>query len=78
MNFGIRPLDSSAEGAILVHSLRGSERVFRKGRVLQANDIAQLNQAGHKEATLARLEGDDIHPGGDERQREGADARADV
>ncbi len=60
MNFGIRPLDSSAEGAILVHSLRGSERVFRKGRVLQANDIAQLNQAGHKEATLARLEGDDI------------------
>ena len=55
MKFGIRPLDSSAEGAILVHSLRGSERVFRKGRVLQANDIAQLNQAGHKEATLARL-----------------------
>ncbi len=60
MKFGIRPLDSSAEGAILVHSLRGSERVFRKGRVLQAEDITQLNNAGHKEATLARLEGDDI------------------
>lgn len=60
MKFGVFPLDKNAEGAILVHSLRGGKHAFRKGRVLSVDDISDLNDGGFKEATLARLEDDDI------------------
>lgn len=60
MKFGVCPLDKSAEGALLVHSLRTTSGTLRKGRVLTEDDIAQLQAAGYRETTLVRLEPDDI------------------
>ena len=55
MKFGQVRLDH-AEGAVLVHSLRTNDRTFRKGRVLEANDVAHLSEAGFEEVTAAHLE----------------------
>jgi len=60
VKFGVCPLDKSAEGAVLVHSLRTASETLRKGRVLTKDDIAQLQTAGYGETTLVRLEPDDI------------------
>ncbi|HWA92529.1 MAG TPA: molybdopterin-binding/glycosyltransferase family 2 protein [Rhizomicrobium sp.] len=55
MTFGSVPI-RDAEGAILAHSVRP----LRKGRVLSAEDIAQLEAAGVREVVVARLEPSDI------------------
>ncbi|MGB0554368.1 MAG: NTP transferase domain-containing protein [Alphaproteobacteria bacterium] len=60
MKFGVCPLNKSAEGAVLAHSLRTASETFRKGRVLTKDDIAQLQAAGYRETTLVRLEPGDI------------------
>ena len=60
MKFGDSPLDSSAEGAVLVHSLRADGITYRKGLILTPEDITNLNNAGYIEAILARLETDDV------------------
>jgi molybdenum cofactor cytidylyltransferase len=60
VKFGICPLDKSAEGAVLVHSIRTASETLRKGRVLTKNDIAHLQATGYRETTLVRLEPNDI------------------
>ncbi len=59
MKFGPVPLDE-AVGAILAHSQRVGERMLRKGRVLSADDIAALRQAGHEAVIAARLDPGDM------------------
>lgn len=55
MRFGSLPLPE-AEGAILAHSLRAGGRTLKKGRILSADDIRDLERAGHAEVMVARLE----------------------
>jgi molybdenum cofactor cytidylyltransferase len=59
MIFGVIPL-AEAEGCILVHSLRAGKQVFKKGRRLNAADIAALRDGGHGGIVAARLEAGDI------------------
>ena len=60
MKFG--KLDvSSAEGAILAHSVRRGAVSFKKGRMLSAQDVAALADAGVNTVFAARLEAGDIH-----------------
>ena len=59
MEFRHFPLDE-AEGTILAHSVKLEGQVFKKGRVLSADDIAALNSAGHEGVIAARLETDDV------------------
>ncbi|MGH6976980.1 MAG: 4-diphosphocytidyl-2C-methyl-D-erythritol kinase, partial [Stellaceae bacterium] len=59
MKFGDTPLDQAA-GAIMAHNLKLGGRVFRKGRVLTADDVAALRAAGLASVVAARLEPDDI------------------
>jgi molybdenum cofactor cytidylyltransferase len=59
MQFGSRPVEGAA-GAILAHAVRADGRVFRKGRVLTADDVAVLATAGIGEVVVARLEADDV------------------
>lgn len=59
MIFGDLALDR-AEGAILAHSVRADGRVFSKGRVLSAQDIADLRAAGIGNVIAVRLEADDV------------------
>ena len=59
MKFGETPLDE-ADGAILAHSLRFGNGSFRKGRVLNADDIATLREAGLETVIAVRLEPDDL------------------
>jgi len=49
-----------AEGSVLVHSLRTKDRTIRKGRVLDADDLAHLAKAGFTEVTAVNLEDGDI------------------
>ncbi|WP_299869378.1 molybdopterin-binding protein [uncultured Roseobacter sp.] len=60
MKFG--PVEiGHAEGAVLAHSVSlGARRRLRKGRVLDASDIAALADAGVEEVTVARLEAGDV------------------
>ena len=51
---------SEAEGAVLAHSRRAGERLFRKGRVLTAEDLALLREAGFETVVAAQLDADDI------------------
>lgn len=51
---------SRAEGAILAHSVRTGGRVFSKGRVLSAQDIADLGASGITSVVAARLETGDV------------------
>lgn len=50
-----------AEGSVLAHSVSlGARRRLRKGRVLDADDITALADAGVEDVTVARLEPDDV------------------
>ena len=59
MKFGPVPL-AEAEGAILAHGLAVGEHSFKKGRILSAADIAQLDKAGRTTVVVARLEPEDL------------------
>jgi molybdenum cofactor cytidylyltransferase len=71
MKFGPTPLDR-AEGGVLAHSVRLAGAVFKKGRVLSADDIAALRSAGRAQVVIARFDADDV----DEDEAAGAIARA--
>lgn len=60
MKFGPLPLDK-AEGAVLAHSVALKKGRLRKGRVLVAEDIARLRDAGLEAVTVARLDPGDVH-----------------
>ncbi len=59
MQFGRFPL-SGAVGAILAHGIRQGAVSFRKGRVLSAEDVAALQDAGLSDVTIAWLEPGDV------------------
>ena len=59
MKFGPVPLQE-AVGALVAHSVRTPERVFKKGQVLTEDDIAVLRSAGIDAVTVARLEPGDV------------------
>ncbi|MDP6175918.1 MAG: 4-diphosphocytidyl-2C-methyl-D-erythritol kinase, partial [Rhodospirillales bacterium] len=59
MKFGPLPL-SQAEGSILAHTTRVPGRVIKKGRLLDADDLAEMQEAGLKSLIVARLEEDDL------------------
>jgi len=59
MKFGDTPLDQ-APGAILAHNLKLGGRVFRKGRVLTADDVVALRTAGLESVVAARLGPGDV------------------
>lgn len=59
MKFGDIPTPD-AIGAVLAHSIRGKGIVFKKGRVLTAEDVAALAAAGVASVIGAQLERDDI------------------
>lgn len=59
MRFGRIPLQE-ADGAILAHSIKFSGGSFKKGRVLDSNDVRALYEAGMAEVVAARLETGDI------------------
>ncbi len=60
MKFGSYPLDQ-AEGGVLAHSIKLERAVFKKGRVLSADDIAALGRAGHASVVIARFDADDVN-----------------
>ena len=51
---------AQAAGAILAHGVRQGALSFRKGRVLSAEDVAQLEEAGIAEIAVARLQPGDV------------------
>lgn len=51
---------AEALGAILAHSLNHGNAVFKKGRVLSADDVAVLEAAGVSETVVAQLDADDV------------------
>lgn len=59
MKFGSVAL-GDAEGAVLAHSLRLGRGKLRKGRVLTAEDVAAMREAGLSDVIVARLENGDI------------------
>lgn len=59
MKFGPVPL-KDAVGAVLAHSQRVKDKVYKKGRVLSAVDVAALEAAGITEIIAARLEPGDV------------------
>lgn len=59
MIFDAFPTDDCL-GLVLAHSLRLPDRVLKKGRVLDAEDVAALRAAGHRRVIGARLEDDDV------------------
>lgn len=59
MKFGEIPI-AQAEGAILAHSIKLDRAVFKKGRVLSADDVAALTAAGHTSITGAQLDPGDV------------------
>ena len=59
MKFGKLPL-AQAAGAVLGHTLRAGDHVFKKGRTLSADDVRALAAAGFSEITCAQLERDDV------------------
>jgi molybdenum cofactor cytidylyltransferase len=60
MKFGRIPV-GQAQGGILGHTLRlGRGRVLKKGRVLDAEDVALLRAAGQDEVFAALLDPDDV------------------
>lgn len=60
MKFGEIPLDE-ADGAILAHSVREGGLSLRKGRQLDAGDVAALKTAGRRTVVAAVLEPGDVH-----------------
>ena len=71
MKFGTTALDE-AEGGVLAHSIKLERAVFKKGRVLSADDVAALRRAGRTSVVVARFDADDVN----EDQAAGALARA--
>lgn len=59
MQFGEIAVDD-AEGAILAHSLRLEARTLKKGKVLTADDLTTLREAGYAQVVAARLEKGDV------------------
>lgn len=59
MKFGDIPT-AEAVGAVLAHSIRGKGIAFKKGRVLTAEDVAALAEAGIASIVGAKLEKDDV------------------
>ena len=59
MRFGPIAVDEAA-GAILAHSLRAGGVALRKGKALDAIDVAALSAAGIRTVTAARIEPDDV------------------
>jgi molybdenum cofactor cytidylyltransferase len=59
MQFGEVPV-GTAEGALLVHTLRLGKTALKKGRILSAIDIADIAAAGVGEITVVRLEPGDV------------------
>ena len=59
MKFGAVAVEECA-GAILAHGMRVAGGVFKKGRVLVAEDAVALREAGYAEVVVARLEADDV------------------
>lgn len=59
MQFGRFPV-AGATGAILAHGVRQGELSFRKGRVLSADDIKALQEAGVSDITIAWAEPGDV------------------
>ncbi len=59
MEFGPVPIDQ-AEGTVLAHSLVLPTGRLRKGRLLDAGDVALLQAAGHRDVTVAQLGPDDV------------------
>lgn len=59
MRFGPVPL-AEAEGAVLAHSLPVDGGRLRKGKRLDAADLAALAAAGRAEVTVARLDPEDV------------------
>ena len=59
MEFGEIPVDR-AEGAILAHTVKHAGCVFKKGRVLSAEDVAAIAAAGIGKVFAARLGPDDV------------------
>lgn len=59
MIFAAFPI-AEAEGVVLAHSLRLPSGALKKGRVLDADDVAALRAAGHDTVIGARLEAGDI------------------
>lgn len=59
MEFGVVAIEA-ALGAILAHGVRAGEKRFKKGRVLSADDLAEIGAAGIARLTVARLESGDI------------------
>jgi molybdenum cofactor cytidylyltransferase len=59
MKFGVVPV-AEARGAILAHGVKHGDGVFKKGRVLSADDVAELQRAGILDVIVARLGRDDV------------------
>ncbi|KAA0681400.1 NTP transferase domain-containing protein [Roseomonas genomospecies 6] len=59
MFFGPLPL-RDLEGAILAHSVRRGSVSFKKGRILSAEDVTALRDAGFTTVTAAKLGDDDV------------------
>ncbi len=59
MIFGALPV-AEAEGAILAHSVKHGGGMFKKGRVLSAEDIAALTASGVATVFAAKLAADDV------------------
>ena len=60
MKFGPTPL-AEVQDAILAHSLRLAGGTLKKGRVLSADDVKRLRDAGIESVVAARLERGDVH-----------------
>ncbi len=73
MIFADLPLDQCT-GATLAHSQRVGSEMYKKGRILSADDIVALRAAGYRNVTVAKLEPDDIAE--DEAARRLAEALA--
>ena len=59
MQFAFLPV-AEAEGAILAHGVRAGDKRFKKGRVLSAADIADIDAAGIATVAIARLDPGDV------------------
>lgn len=59
MKFGSIAVEQ-AEGCILAHAVRLPSNVFKKGKLLSAQDVAELKQAGIIDIVVARLEKTDV------------------
>ncbi len=59
MRFGAVKIPD-AEGAVLAHSILIAGKKLRKGRILDASDLASMREAGLQDVIVARLDADDI------------------